>query len=420
MNRITDVTRQDLIDVIKYGFNTSFIEPVFDHLSGEHLFDREIDTKIYMPFYGRLDIVPFLDRVYDLKSLPPKDNRHKNALDDIQSHLYFGDIEEDWFYEDERFHLQRGEGDESILKFICEMLHPAVRDEHSAWREYLKKFNEILKPDGYQLISVGQVSGRDVFKAHEIDCVVVTHSIDTIHANMKLIGYGAYAQVFKYKDEFYQKQFALKRANKGLDDKELERFRREFEEMHSLHSPYIVEVYSYNEEKNEYTMELMDCFLQSYIIKNNDKLTVRERRSIINQVLRAIRYLHSKQIFHRDISIKNVLLKQYDDVLVVKLSDFGLVKIADSDLTSTNTEFKGSLNDPSLRIEGFKNYGLLHEIYALTLLCAFVLTGKQRWDRITDPTIKAFVEKGTNPVKEKRFQSLDELSQAVKKCYEVL
>ena len=110
------------------------------------------------------------------------------------------------------------------------------------------------------------------------------------------------------------------------------------------------------------------------------------------------------------------MLKQYDDVLVVKLSDFGLVKIADSDLTSTNTEFKGSLNDPALRIEGFKNYGLLHEIYALTLLCAFVLTGKQRWDKITNSTIKSFIEKGTNPVKEERFKSLDEFEEAVNQC----
>ena len=70
-----------------------------------------------------------------------------------------------------------------------------------------------------------------------------------------------------YKDEFYHKYFALKRANNDLDDKEKLRFKREFEEMHSLHSPYIVEVYSFNEEKYEYTMELMDCSLQAYIFK---------------------------------------------------------------------------------------------------------------------------------------------------------
>ena len=99
-------------------------------------------------------------------------------------------------------------------------------------------------------------------------------------------------------------------------------------------------------------------------------------------------------MFHRDISINNVLLRKYDDVLIVKLSDFGLVKLSDSDLTSENTEFKGSLNDPSLKIEGFGNYGLLHEIYAITLLFSYVLTGKTNWAKITDPAVKTFMEKG--------------------------
>ena len=46
--------------------------------------------------------------------------------------------------------------------------------------------------------------------------------------------------------------------------------------------------------------------------------------------------------------IKNILIKEYDDTLVVKLSDFGLVKIPDSTLTTVNTEFKGYFNDPAL------------------------------------------------------------------------
>ncbi|XQF94187.1 protein kinase domain-containing protein (plasmid) [Pseudoalteromonas espejiana] len=48
---------------------------------------------------------------------------------------------------------------------------------------------------------------------------------------------------------------------------------------------------------------------------------------------------------HRDISPKNILLKEYDDVAVVKIADFGLVKIVDSELTSENTDFKGYYND---------------------------------------------------------------------------
>ena len=58
-------------------------------------------------------------------------------------------------------------GDESILKFICEMLHPAVRNEKYQWKQYLEKFNELLEPDGYELYPAQHISGRDVFAARE-------------------------------------------------------------------------------------------------------------------------------------------------------------------------------------------------------------------------------------------------------------
>ena len=249
------------------------------------------------------------------------------------------------------------------------------------------------------------------------ESITVSRESQPVFANLKGVGEGSYATVFRYTDPFYQKDFVVKRAKPDLNEKEIQRFKREFEEMKSLHSPYIVEVYSYNEEKHEYTMELMDLSLEKYISMNNQSMTLQERKNIIMQLLRAFGYLHSKGIFHRDISPKNVLLKQYDDTLVVKLSDFGLVKIVESDLTSENTEFKGSLNDPALKTEGFANYGFLHEVYAMTLLFAYVMTGKSNWAKIDNPTIKTFMNKGTNPDKTKRFQTLDELANAVKACF---
>jgi len=252
------------------------------------------------------------------------------------------------------------------------------------------------------------------------ESVKVTSERSSFVANLKPIGQGSYAHVFKYKDEYYNHFFVLKRAKTDLNEKERIRFRREFDEMASLHSPYIVEVYSYDEIRHEYTMELMDCTLEKYFEKHNSSILMQTRKSIIMQLMRAYRYLHSKNIYHRDISPKNVLLKIYDDVLIVKLSDFGLVKIVESDLTSENTDFKGSLNDPALKVEGFGNYGLLHEIYAMTLLFAFILTGKTNWAKITDPAIRSFIAKGTNPDKAQRYQSLDELGDAVMNCIKTL
>lgn len=248
------------------------------------------------------------------------------------------------------------------------------------------------------------------------ESVVINRDSHNVVANLKQIGEGSYANVYKFKDEFFGRYFVLKRAKSNLDEKELQRFRREFEEMKALHSPYIVEVYSYHEEKHEYIMEFLDFSLDKYISTNNSSMLMQERKNIILQLLRAFEYLHSKNIYHRDISINNVLLKQYDDVLIVKLSDFGLIKLVDSDLTSDNTEIKGSLNDPSLKTEGFSNYGLLHEIYAITLLFSYILTGKTNWAKITDPEVEKFMKKGTNPDKSKRYQSLNDLGNAVKCC----
>ena len=160
-------------------------------------------------------------------------------------------------------------------------------------------------------------------------------------------------------------------------------------------------------------MEYMDNTLDEYIKTNNDKLSIEQRKNIIFQILRAFNYLHAKEILHRDISPKNVLIKTYEDAMVVKISDFGLVKIPESNLTSENTELKGYFNDPALAITGFKNYSIEHETYALTRLIVYVLTGKMNLGKIKNTTLFAFIEKGLNPDKAKRFKNVLEIKNAV-------
>lgn len=231
---------------------------------------------------------------------------------------------------------------------------------------------------------------------------------------LKLIGEGSYAQVFSFFDDYYNRKFVLKRAKKDLSEKEVNRFKQEFEQMNSLLSPYVVEVYRYENDTNEYIMEYMDCTLDKYIEKNNASLTNNDRKLIVNQIFRAFKYIHSKKLLHRDISPKNILLKKYDDVNVIKVSDFGLVKVQDSHLTTINTEFKGYFNDPSLVTEGFQSYGILHETFALTRLVYFVMSGKTRMDNIKDVNLSSFVKKGLSANLSERYQNVDEIISAVR------
>lgn len=232
---------------------------------------------------------------------------------------------------------------------------------------------------------------------------------------LKLIGEGSYAKVFSFFDDYYNRKFVLKRSKKNLNEKEVERFKQEFEQMNSLSSPYIVEVYRYENDTNEYIMEFMDFNLDEYIKKNNAKLSQGDRKLIVNQILRAFRYIHSRGLLHRDISPKNILLKKYDDVNVIKVSDFGLVKVPDNNLTTINTDFKGYFNDPRLLTEGFYNYGILHETYAITRLVYFVMSGKTIMDNIKDTNLDSFVKKGISVNLSERYKSVDEMINAVKK-----
>ena len=247
-----------------------------------------------------------------------------------------------------------------------------------------------------------------------LSSITISHKQQDFTFDLKLIGSGSYANVYKYKDTFYNRPFILKHAKKELTDKEVARFKREFDVMNDLSSPYILEVYCYNPDKNEYIMEYMDYTLDGYIAAHNSTLTIVQRKGIAQQILRAFDYLHSKGHLHRDISPKNILIKEYDDTLVVKLSDFGLVKIPDSTLTTVNTEFKGYFNDPALVVEGFNTYGIVHETYALTRVIYFVMTGKTNTEKITNQNLRAFVEKGLNPDKIKRFQNIRNMISAFK------
>lgn len=169
MHNISEATRQNILDIIKDGFIIPLDEPAFDFRTEEFVTERTIKIS----FNGTLDIIQFLQRIYDLAEMPSTDSRFENALEDIQCHLKFSDYPNPcWFFWDKRFRLCPGDGDEPLLKFLCEMLHPAVRNEKGDWKQYLRKFNELLRKDGYELYPMQYVSGKDMYQARLISPIV--------------------------------------------------------------------------------------------------------------------------------------------------------------------------------------------------------------------------------------------------------
>jgi eukaryotic-like serine/threonine-protein kinase len=192
--------------------------------------------------------------------------------------------------------------------------------------QFVKKYRGSTIPEGLAPIEI--IDLEPVFQFNK--SVAITQSEKTLYANLRSLGEGSYARVFSYIDPFYQLPVAIKRAKPTLDKKELERFRQEFEVLKTLKSPYIIEVYSYDDAKNEYTMEYIDESIYNFILRSNTLLSLAERKKIIFQICRGLKYIHQRGLLHRDISLTNAFIKHYQDVDVVKLGDFGLVKVPES------------------------------------------------------------------------------------------
>lgn len=145
MNRISDDTRRNIFTLFIYGIS-----------SGK-------DT-IFYRYSGRLSEYDFLNKIYDLGSLPSHDRRYANAGGDIWQHTVRNDdFERGWVFDDDRFQLLKGP-DEVLLRFLCNVFDSYVRDDAEDWNAFLIEINALLKTDGYELYPIHNSIGRDSYR----------------------------------------------------------------------------------------------------------------------------------------------------------------------------------------------------------------------------------------------------------------
>ncbi|WP_214710131.1 MULTISPECIES: protein kinase [unclassified Exiguobacterium] len=234
-----------------------------------------------------------------------------------------------------------------------------------------------------------------------------------IHQTLSYRGEGSYAIVYKYKHPVLDIPIALKKAKKELKTDELERFKEEFLTLKKFNSPFIVTAYYYEEATHSYHMEFVDSTLKQFIDANNSMLPINLRKNIISQLILALKYVHEQNLLHRDLNPNNILMQNYNDLPMIKIADFGLVKNLEEARTNPHTEIKGSWNDFSdLDRVGFHNYSMVHEIYAVTKIIVYILTGKTNLSNLSPlkfPKILKFISIGTNPNPEVRFKNILEI-----------
>lgn len=81
MDYITEVTKRDIVDILHNGFLS--IETIISRDYYENQYPEEHDVEYKINWYGRLEELEFLSRIYNLNTMKSYDSRFRNAREDI-------------------------------------------------------------------------------------------------------------------------------------------------------------------------------------------------------------------------------------------------------------------------------------------------------------------------------------------------
>ena len=144
---------------------------------------------------------------------------------------------------------------------------------------------------------------------------------------IETIDHGAFGTVIHVIEISSNKDMAIKVINKtGAGISLIKKMKEEISILRQLNHENIVKFFGFLERNNQLLikMEFIKYGTLSKWIKNHKKISEEDASIILNQVLSAVIYLHSKQICHRDIKPENIMLSKENDLHSIKIIDFGL------------------------------------------------------------------------------------------------
>ncbi len=155
----------------------------------------------------------------------------------------------------------------------------------------------------------------------------------------------------------------------------MQRFAREAEILRRIDHPNIVKIYDYNFDDKKglpyLIMEHVNGRQLSQLIKQNS-LDFQRKISIIKQSADALDYVHRQGIIHRDIKPENILVTEDG---IVKITDFGIGKIIDSEITLTGDVMGSPAYMSPESFDSAKAIDYRTDIFSLGVICYELFTG---------------------------------------------
>jgi serine/threonine-protein kinase len=154
------------------------------------------------------------------------------------------------------------------------------------------------------------------------------------------LGEGAMGEVFLGRDPIIGREVAIKtiRPQIATGEEARERFYREARAAGTLNHPNLVTVHEFGEDDGTLflAMEYVPgADLQVLLVDHS--LTRPQILEIVAQVCDGLAYAHARGVMHRDIKPSNIRVDWHQGRPFVKVMDFGIARIAGSDMTGSGT-----------------------------------------------------------------------------------
>lgn len=200
----------------------------------------------------------------------------------------------------------------------------------------------------------------------------------------EVIGKGSYGVVAAAVDTRTGERVAIKKINDVFEHvSDATRILREVKLLRLLRHPDVVEIKhimlppSRREFQDIYVVfELMESDLHQ-VIRANDDLTAEHYQFFLYQLLRALKYIHAGNVFHRDLKPKNILA---NSDCKLKICDFGLARVSFNDAPTAIfwTDYVATrwYRAPELCGSFFSKYTPGIDIWSIGCIFAELLSGR--------------------------------------------
>ncbi len=267
------------------------------------------------------------------------------------------------------------------------------------------------------------------------------------------IATGGMASVFKTWDHRVERLVAMKvlRSLDKNDSRAVERFRREARAAAALAHPNAVTIYDFIEEFGQYflVMEYIHGPTLKQLIAQRRHLHATETLEIAAQVCAVLQVAHDRRFIHRDIKPQNIMLTSSGPVssgigsLLVKLTDFGIVRVAeDAGLTNSGIVL-GTADYLSPEQARGERLTASSDLYSLGVVMFEMLAGRppfvgptavsiamqhastyppplHQFNANVPPAVEKIVTRALEKEPEDRFLSAAEMQQALRHCAKAL